>query len=112
VTHCDKARSCEIGEALNVEPLLRIDKIPAAIVRPRDQNAPGKIGEAGPAGCTEGKADLRPTRHQVTLLHLDHAWTRLGVEPAELSEIAVDREVFRVFQGLLPPRSSGEEKYV
>jgi len=26
------------------------------------------------------------------------------VEPAELSEIAVDREVFQVFLGLQPPR--------
>jgi len=32
----------------------------------------------------------------------DHAWTHLGVEAAELSETAVDREVFRVHLGLLP----------
>jgi len=32
------------------------------------------------------------------------AWSRLGVEPAEISEIAVDREVFRVLLGLLPLR--------
>jgi len=32
------------------------------------------------------------------------AWSRLVVEPAEVSEIAVDREVFRVFLGLLLPR--------
>jgi len=31
----------------------------------------------------------------------DFAWYRLGVEPAELSEIVVDREVFQVFLGLL-----------
>jgi len=40
----------------------------------------------------------------------DLAWSRLGVEPAELSEIAVDRGVFRVLLGLLPPRPSPEEK--
>jgi len=40
----------------------------------------------------------------------DLSWSRLGVEPAELSEIAVDREVFRVFLGLLPPRPSQKEK--
>jgi len=34
------------------------------------------------------------------------AWSRLGVEPAELSEIAVDREVFQVLLGLLLPRLS------
>jgi len=40
----------------------------------------------------------------------DLAWSRLDVEPAKLSEIAVDREVFRVLLGLLPPRPSSEEK--
>ena len=32
----------------------------------------------------------------------DFSWSRLSVEPAELSEIAVDREVSRVLLGLLP----------
>ena len=39
----------------------------------------------------------------------DLAWSRLGVAPAELSEIAVDREVVQVLLGLLPPRPSQEE---
>jgi len=34
----------------------------------------------------------------------DLAWFRLDVEPAKLSEIAVDREVFWVLQGLVPLR--------
>jgi len=42
----------------------------------------------------------------------DLAWPHLGVEPAELSEIAVDREVFRAVLGLLPPRPSPGEKRV
>ena len=33
----------------------------------------------------------------------DRAWSRLCVETAELSEIAVDREVFRVLLWMLPP---------
>jgi len=33
----------------------------------------------------------------------DLAWSCLGVEPAQLSEIAVDREVFQVLLGALPP---------
>ena len=37
-------------------------------------------------------------------------WSRLGVEPEELSDIAVDREVCQVLLGLLPPRPSPEEK--
>jgi len=34
----------------------------------------------------------------------------LGVEPAELYEIAIDREVFRVLLGLLPPRLYPKKK--
>jgi len=37
--------------------------------------------------------------------------TGLGVEPAALPEIAVDREVFRVLLGLLSQRPSLEEKW-
>jgi len=40
----------------------------------------------------------------------DFAWSRLNVESEKLSEIAVDREVFRVFLGLLPQRLSPKEK--
>jgi len=32
----------------------------------------------------------------------DFAWSRLGVEPEELSEIAENRKVFRVLLGMLP----------
>jgi len=39
----------------------------------------------------------------------DLAWSRLGVEPAEISEIAVDREVFRVLLGCCP-RDSPQRK--
>jgi len=40
------------------------------------------------------------------------AWSRLGVEPAEVYLIAVDREVFRVFLGLLPPATLPKGKPV
>jgi len=40
----------------------------------------------------------------------DLAWSSLGVEPAELSEISVDREVFWDLLGLQPPRLSRKEK--
>jgi len=40
----------------------------------------------------------------------DLAWSRLGVEPAELSELADDREVLQVLLGLLPSRPSPKEK--
>ena len=40
----------------------------------------------------------------------DLAWSRLGMERAERSEIAVGREVFRVLLGLLSSRLSPKEK--
>ena len=42
----------------------------------------------------------------------DLAQSRLGVERAELSEIAVDCEEFQVPLGLLPPRLSQKKKQV
>jgi len=47
------------------------------------------------------------TRWSDYIFHL--AWSGFGVEPVELSEIAVDREIFRVLV-LLFPRPSPEEK--
>jgi len=41
----------------------------------------------------------------------DLAWSRFGVEPVALSDVAVGREVFRVL-GRLPPRPFPEEKRV
>ena len=77
-------------------------EIPATMVRPRDQNAPGKIGEARPAGNTHRKAAQRSTKDQVAWLYFRPiAWSRLGVESSELSEIAENREGFRVLPGLL-----------
>jgi len=40
----------------------------------------------------------------------DLAWSRLGVKPAEISDISVGRAVFRVLPGPLSPRRSPEEK--
>jgi len=34
----------------------------------------------------------------------DLAWSHLGVEPAELSQIAVDREIFHALLWILPPQ--------
>jgi len=56
---CEKVRNCEIREALNVEPLSRIDRSPPTIVCPRVQNSPRKTGEASLAGCTHEKAAQR-----------------------------------------------------
>jgi len=42
----------------------------------------------------------------------DLAWSGFGMESAELFEIVVDRDVFRVLLGLLLPGTSPEEKRV
>lgn len=64
VTLRDEVHSCEIQKTLNDEPLLRI-AISATLVRPYEQNVPGKIGVACPAVCTCGKAVQRSTKKQV-----------------------------------------------
>jgi len=58
------------------------------MVRPCGLNAPRKVGEASPVGPNYGNG-LRPS---------------FDVKPAELSEVAENREVFRVLLGLLLPR--------
>jgi len=47
---CGIVSNCEIRKALNIEPTLLQIEIPATMVRSCDQNTPGKIGEARPAG--------------------------------------------------------------
>jgi len=60
------------------------------------------------------KAAHRQTSDQVSDNISDLAWSHLDVEPAELSEVAENREVFRLPLELLPPRppkrKSGFEK--
>jgi len=59
---------------------------------------------------TGKRPNCRPRTSWIDYI-FDLAWSRLGVEPTELSEIAfaVDREVFQVLRGRLPPRPSQEE---
>jgi len=51
------------------------------MVRPRDQNAPGKIGETRPDGYTHGNMIQKSPKHQMIT---DIAWTSPGVESEEL----------------------------
>jgi len=81
------------------------------LVWPCVQNVPGKVSEASPAGCTHGKAAQRSSRIRWSDYNSDLSRSRLGVAPAKVSDIAVDREVFPVFSGLLPPRPSPEENW-
>ena len=109
VTLRDKEHRSEIREARNVKPLLRIEKSQAMLVRPCIQNVPGKNGEQSPSGYSLHPLESGPGR-MTTDYTSDLAWSRLGVEPAERSEIAVDREVFQVVLGLLPLRLSPKKK--
>jgi len=78
------------------------------LVRPCVQNVPGKNSELLQAtgyAPTGRRHKVRPRTRWSDYIS-DLAWFRLGVEPAELSEIAVDPEVFRDLLELLPPRLS------
>jgi len=107
VTIRDKVRSCEIRKALNVEPLLRIKRSQLRWFGHVSSN----IGKS----CWQHRELFAKSSSEVVqgpgevITSSDLAWPRLGVEPAELSEITVAREVFGVLR-FLPPRPSREEK--
>jgi len=65
VTLRDKARSCDIRKALNVEPLFFRTEISATMIRSCDQSAPVKIGDASLADYTNGKSTQRFSKDQV-----------------------------------------------
>ena len=75
------------------------------LVRRCAHNDPGKIGEISPSSYSPqtptGKRPKVCPRTSWSNFISDLAWYGLGVKPTELSEIAVDREVFRVLLGLL-----------
>jgi len=107
----DKVRSCETRRALNVEPLFfRIEKAQiywfGHAFRIPHKRLAKQVQLAEPME-KRFRGHPRPSWSDYIS---DLAWSRLGVEPAELSEIAVDREVFQVLLGLLPSRPSLEEK--
>ena len=84
-------------------------KLSSTWVRSRDENVPGKIGKAGPAGYTHWKVAAKSTEDQVAWRHLGIAWYRLGVDPAEFSDLVKKCEVFRVFLKMLP-RNAPQKK--
>jgi len=78
------------------------------LVRPCVQNVPGKNGELSPSGHS---LHLRESGQKFVqgaggVTTSDLVWSCLGVEPAELYEIAVDREVLRVILGCCPLNST------
>jgi len=112
VTLCDKVRSCEIRRALNVEPLLLIERTQLKLIGPCIQNAqPNErlVRQALLAKPTGKWPRCRPRPRWSNCIS-DLAWSRLDVEPAELSELAIDGEVFQVLLWMLPPKLSLDEK--
>jgi len=110
----DKVRSCEIREALNVKLLfLRIER--------SQLQWSGKVATMSQARLTRQALLVKPTwkrsrgrprtRWHDYIAYL--AWSGLGVEWAELSDIAKNREVFQALLWLLPldiPESKGGHK--
>jgi len=100
VTLRDKVRSCKIRRALNVEPLLRIGRAQiywfGHVSRMPHERLARHVQLAKP---TEKRFRGHPRPRWSNYIS-DLAWSRIGVEPPELSEIAVDRVVLQVFLGL------------
>jgi len=93
--------------ALNVEPLLRIDRSQLRwfghVTRTFQET-----GGASPAGHTHGKAAQRSTKDQVEWLH-PRSCLVLSWCGASRTQIAVDHEIFRVHLELLSPPPSYQE---
>jgi len=116
VTLRDKVYRSEIRKAQDlIPPACQVTspnrEIPAMLVRPGIQN-PQERRRTNSFGLQfepTGKwPRVRPRTRWCDYIS-DLAWSRLGVEPAELAEIAVDREVFRVILGCCP-RASVQRK--
>jgi len=107
----DKVRSCEIRKAHIVGSLLGIETSQLRwfghVTRMLQERLARQVLVATPNGEQPGRPRARCSDYISDL-----AWSSLGVEPAELSEIAVDRDIFRVLLGLLAPRPSTEEKRI
>jgi len=88
----------EIRSALNVEPLPSRIEEPSYVGSAMCPEWAGQVLLGTPTGkWSRG----RPRTWWCDFIS-DLAWSRVGVEPAELSEIAVDRAVCRDLLGLLP----------
>jgi len=64
---------------------------------------PEESGEASPVGNIHGKRPRGRPRTQWRDYVSGLAWSRLGMDPAKLSEFAVHHDALQVLLGLLPP---------
>ena len=109
LTLCNKVRSCEICRVLNVRPLFLIERTQlklSHVSRMPNERLLMQALLAKPMGKRLSCCP-KPRWHSCTS---DLAWSHLGVKPAELSEIAIDREVFQVLLWMLAPQPSLEKK--
>jgi len=81
------------------------------LVRPCIQNAHKRLVRQVLLAKSTGKQPRSRPKPRWSVCTSDLAWSRLGVEPAELWEIAVDREVFWVLLGLVLVRPSLDKKW-
>ena len=102
----DKVRSCEVRQPLTVESL-RIE-ISAKLVRQCDLIVHERLAKQVLVTTPRGKKAKKPTKDQVEWLDFPTCLLPSSCGLTELSDIAVDREVFRVTLGLLPPRPRRE----
>jgi len=93
---CDKLRSCEICRALNVELLLRTERSKPRYFCHVSGMPKERLASQVLLVKPTGKSAQRSSKDKVEWYISDLAWSGLGVEPPELYEIAVDREVFQV----------------
>ena len=110
VTLRDKVHSCEFRRALNVDPLLLIENTQLRLFDHVSRMLTGRLARQDLLAKPTGKRPRCRSRPRRSNRISNLGWSRLVVEPAELSEIAVDRAVFQVLLWMLPPQPSLEEK--
>jgi len=100
----------EIRKAQNVKPLLRIERSQLRWFGNVSRISQERLARQVLLATHRGKQPrgLPRTRWRDYISGL--AWSCLGVGRGDLSEIAVDREVFRVLLGLLYPQPFPKEK--
>jgi len=106
VTLRNKVCSCEIRKALKVELLLRIERFQLRCFGHLSRMLREWVTRQVLPGTPTGKRPRSRPRTWWSDYTSDLAWSHLGVEPAEPSEISVDRGVSRYLLGLLSPRPS------
>ena len=111
VTLLDKVRNSNIRKSLNIEPLLlRIERSQLRWFGHVRRMPLERLPKRALLARCNGKRPIgRPrTRWQDYIAKL--GWNRLGMNESEMEEVTVEREVWRLLLGLLPPRPFTEKR--